>query len=81
MKMKRNLFQCFNLCTCIQSNSVSGRNVYGILRAGRALGTESIVLSSPYLSHNLEKNHYGVAVMLALIEYFKSEIKLCFLCK
>lgn len=60
----------------VQNNEVSGRNLYGILRAGRSLGTESIILSTPYLTSGTE-NHHGTAVMLALIEYFKSEYRDC----
>ena len=54
-----------------------GRNVYGILRAGRSLGTESIILSVPLLEER-GRNHHGIAVMLALAEYFQSiKILLC----
>ena len=53
-----------------------GRNVYGILRAGRSLGTESIILSVPLLEKGREeggRNRHGLAVMLALAEYFQSK--------
>jgi hypothetical protein len=53
-----------------------GRNVYGILRAGRSLGTESIILSVPLLKGEAEeggRNRHGIAVMLALVEYFQSK--------
>ena len=53
---------------------MTGRNVYGILRAGRSLGTESIILSVPLLEES--RNHHGVAVMLALVEYFQSKNKI-----
>ena len=49
-----------------------GRNVYGILRAGRSLGTESIILSVPLLEEG-GHNRHGIAVMLALAEYFQSK--------
>ena len=52
---------------------MTGRNVYGILRAGRSLGTESIILSVPLFEEG--RNHHGVAVMLALVEYFQSKNK------
>ena len=51
---------------------MSGRNVYGILRAGRALGTESIVLSVPLLEEG--RNHHGIAVTIALAQYFQSKM-------
>ena len=55
-----------------QDAIVSGRNVYGILRAGRSLGTESIILTAPLLDKG--RNHHGIAVMLALAEYFQSQL-------
>ena len=54
-----------------QEATVSGRNVYGILRAGRSLGTESIILSAPLLEEG--RNRHGITVMLALAEYFQSK--------
>ena len=57
-----------------------GRNVYGILRAGRSLGTESIILSVPLLDEGREeggRNRHGIAVMLALAEYFQSKKEVC----
>ena len=47
---------------------MEGKNVYAILRAGRAASTESIVLSTPH--HLAGDNLYGTAVMLALANYF-----------
>ena len=55
-----------------QEATVSGRNVYGILRAGRSLGTEAIILSAPLLEDG--RNRYGITVMLALAEYFQSKL-------
>lgn len=57
-----------------------GRNVYGVLRAGRSLGTESIILSVPLPGEEEEgerggRNRHGIAVMLALAEYFQSKGK------
>ena len=49
---------------------VEGRNVYGILRAGRAQSTESIVLSAPYLLEDADNAH-GVAILLSLTKYFQ----------
>ena len=51
---------------------MSGRNVYGILRAGRSLGTEAIILSAPLLEGG--RNRHGIAVMLGLAEYFQSKL-------
>lgn len=52
--------------------SLSGRNVYGILRAGRASSAESLVFSCPTGEDG--PNTHGLAVMLSLAEYFKSEL-------
>ena len=49
---------------------VSGTNVYGILRAGRSSSAESLVFSAP--SGDVDNTH-GLAVMLSLAKYFKSE--------
>ena len=61
----------------LQESTVAGRNVYGVLRAGRSLGTESIILSVPLLEKREEsggdRNRHGIAVMLALVEYFQSK--------
>lgn len=64
-----------------QNPVLSGTNIYGILRAGRALGTESIILSAPHLSHGSD-NSYGIATMMALANYFKSKTKFggCYSC-
>ena len=57
-----------------QNPVLSDTNIYGILRAGRALGTESIILSAPHLSHGSD-NSYGIATMMVLANYFKSKTK------
>ena len=59
----------------LQESTVVGHNVYGILRAGRSLGTESIILSVPLLREEKDGGHnrHGIAVMLALVEYFQSK--------
>ena len=44
--------------------------MYGVLRAGRAKSTESIVLSAPQLA-GADTNVYGAAVMLSLAKYFR----------
>ena len=59
----------------LQSASVSGRNVYAILRAGRSSSAESLVFSAPTGD---APNTHGLAVMLSLAKYFKSELFLCF---
>ena len=48
---------------------IAGRNVYGILRAGRAKSTEAIVLSAPYLTGDQDNSH-GAAIMLSLAKFF-----------
>jgi glycosylphosphatidylinositol transamidase len=53
-----------------QAASVSGRNVYGVLRAGRASSAESLVFSAP---SGEAANTHGLAVMLSLAKYFKSK--------
>ena len=68
------LLECFTVWVLpIQSPLVSGTNVYAILRAGRALGTESLILSAPHQSYN-SNNSCGIAVMMALANYFRSEL-------
>lgn len=60
------------LLSFTQSAHLSGRNVYGILRAGRSLSTESIILSAPLsLAADNLSNSNGIAVMLAVANYFK----------
>ena len=56
----------------LQESAVIGRNVYGVLRAGRSLGTECIILSVPLLEEG--RNRHGIAVMLTLAKYFQSEL-------
>ncbi|CAI8038880.1 Glycosylphosphatidylinositol anchor attachment 1 protein [Geodia barretti] len=53
-----------------QAASVSGRSVYGVLRAGRASSAESLVFSAP---SGEAANTHGLAVMLSLAKYFKSK--------
>ena len=57
-----------------QAASVNGRSVYGVLRAGRASSAESLVFSAP---SGEAANTHGLAVMLSLAKYFKSELQLC----
>ena len=52
-----------------QTGKVTGRNVYGILRAGRSASTEALVLMAPSKLAG-EKTNYGVAVLLAMANYF-----------
>ncbi len=53
---------------------MKGRNVYAILRAGRAKSTESIVLAAPHhLGDYGGDNVHGASIMLALAKYFKSK--------
>ena len=53
-----------------QSPSVSGQNIYGILRAGRSSSAESLVFSAPSGDGT---NTHGLAVMLSLARYFQGE--------
>ena len=61
----------------LQSTSVSGRNVYGILRAGRSSSAESLVFSAP--SGEVANTH-GLAVMMSLAKYFRSKSCSLFSC-
>ena len=56
-----------------QPADVRGCNIYGVLRAGRSSSAESLVFSAPYPSPREASNLHGLAVMLSLAEYFKSE--------
>lgn len=71
--LKKQLLKAVHFSPLLQESTVVGRNVYGILRAGRSLGTESIILSVPLLEEG-GHNRHGIAVMLALAEYFQSEM-------
>ena len=52
-----------------QEGNVVGRNVYGILRAGRSASTEALVLMAPNKLASGQTN-YGVALLLAMANYF-----------
>ncbi len=52
-----------------QGATISGRNVYGVLRSGRSSSAEAIVLATPLQSDN----RHGIAVMLTLAKYFNGE--------
>ncbi len=54
----------------MQSSRVSGSNVYGILRAGRAHSAEALILSAPLHTQG-RTNHNGIAIILSLAKYFK----------
>eukprot|EP00118_Oscarella_pearsei_P012772 m.96414 g.96414 ORF g.96414 m.96414 type:complete len:629 (+) comp36909_c0_seq3:36-1922(+) len=64
----------------IQSKTIVGTNVYGIHRAPRGTGAESIVLSAPYrvggvegsLTENPTPSHYGVSLLLSLSSHFQT---------
>ena len=56
---------------------VSGQNTYGILRAGRSPSAESLVFSAPV---GADDNTHGLAMMLSLAQYFKSELRALCLC-
>lgn len=52
-------------------NTVSGTNVYAILRGPRADATEAIVLIAAWRNMDDEYNYSGVALALTLARYFK----------
>ena len=47
-----------------------GVNVYGVLRAPRADGSESLVLSAPLRSKRGQWNLWGVALALTMARFF-----------
>ncbi len=53
-------------------NLTSGSNVYSILHAPRGDGTEAIVLLAPQRNARDEDNVNGIALLLTLARYFKS---------
>lgn len=53
-----------------------GTNVFAVLRAKRAAGTESLVFNAPYFPRNRQdtrKNLAAIGIMFALAEYFQSK--------
>jgi GPI-anchor transamidase subunit GAA1 len=57
-------------------NLSAGINTYAVLHAPRGDGTEAIVLLAPQHNTNGELNTNGVALLLALARYFKSNTRL-----
>ncbi|EDV21677.1 uncharacterized protein TRIADDRAFT_59923 [Trichoplax adhaerens] len=58
----------------VKNKTITGMNVYGILRAPRKAGTEAIVLNVPYRPiHQIkqEATHAGLALMISLASYFQ----------
>ncbi|KAL5467418.1 hypothetical protein EMCRGX_G031638 [Ephydatia muelleri] len=53
--------------------TISGRNIYGVLRAPRASTTEALVLSAPFSTRDGTSNVYGIAAMLSLANYLKTK--------
>ena len=70
--------QNFTVLDPVSSAETPGSNIYAILRAKRAAGTESLIFNVPYFPKNSKqrKNTAGVALMLAVAEYFASEFTL-----
>lgn len=52
----------------------NGTNIYSVLRAPRGDGTEAIVLLAPQSNVAGEDNTRGVALLLTLARYFKSNL-------
>ncbi|RDD40080.1 Glycosylphosphatidylinositol anchor attachment 1 protein [Trichoplax sp. H2] len=60
----------------VKNKTITGMNVYGILRAPRKAGTEAIVLNVPYRPiHQIkqEATHAGLALMISLASYFQEK--------
>ena len=53
-----------------EQGGVNGTNVYGVLRAPRGDGTESLMLSAPWSMADGRSNTAGVALLLALAAHF-----------
>lgn len=64
-----------------ETDALRGTNVFAVLRAKRAAGTESLVFNAPYFPRHISsrKNLASIALMLALAEYFQSKLGL--MCK
>jgi len=67
------IYPCSVFLHLCQRVGVAGCNVYAILRAGRSSSVEALVLSAPHPSPGGGSTLHGLATMLALAEYFKSE--------
>ncbi|ODM95549.1 Glycosylphosphatidylinositol anchor attachment 1 protein [Orchesella cincta] len=55
----------------------TGTNVFAVLRAKRAAGTESIVFNAPYFPKNRQstrRNLAGIGIMFALADYFRHQV-------
>ena len=75
----RTIFNTAGLPTATQhfeylsaGNLTAGNNVYSVLHAPRGDGTEAIVVLAPQYNTNGEQNTNGVALLLTLARYFKS---------
>ena len=55
-----------------EPKTVSGSNIYGILRAPRIAGTEALVISVPYKQGN---NKGALALMLSFADHCRSKLK------
>jgi GPI-anchor transamidase subunit GAA1 len=58
-------------------NLTAGTNIYSVLHAPRGDGTEAIVLLAPQRNSVGEQNTNGIALLLTLARYFKSNSLLC----
>ncbi|CAJ0765794.1 6071_t:CDS:10 [Entrophospora sp. SA101] len=66
-----------NFTVKVSGKTISGINVFAVLNAPRADGTEALVLSAPWKSRDdLTTNVNGIAAILSIGKFFKS--KFCF---
>jgi GPI-anchor transamidase subunit GAA1 len=77
----RTIFNIAGLPTATQhfeyhsaGNFTSGTNIYSVLHAPRGDGTEAIVLIAPQRNAAGEQNTNGIALLLTLARYFKSNL-------
>jgi glycosylphosphatidylinositol transamidase len=54
-------------------NNDTGYNVMGVLRAPRADGTESIVISAPWTCGDGQDNSYGIGLLMSLAQFAAKE--------
>lgn len=54
-------------------NNETGYNVMGVLRAPRADGTESIVISAPWTCGDGQDNSYGIGLLMSLAQFAARE--------
>lgn len=65
--------QDFSYTSIMDNININGTNVYGIFKAPRSDGTESIVISAPWTCSESSLNTHGVAFLLSLMKYIKKQ--------